>query len=50
MSDGLKITVNLGMDSNVGDIVDPDDPTDDSPNSGTGGNTGNNNRPDTGLE
>lgn len=46
MSDGLEIKVNLGIDSNVDDIVNPSDPDDedDTPN------TGNNNRPNTGLE
>ena len=45
MSDGLEITVNLGMDSNVDDIIDPDDDSGD-----TGNNNNNNNRPNTGLE
>ncbi len=50
ISDGLEIKVNLGMDSNIDDIIDPSDPddntSDDKPN--TGG--GNSNRPNTGLE
>ena len=45
MSDGLELTVNLGMDSNVDDIIDPDDDSGD-----TGNNDDNNNRPNTGLE
>ena len=47
MSDGLEIKVNLGMDSNVDDIVDPDDNDN---NSSSGENNGNNNKPSTGLE
>ena len=47
MSDGLEIKVNLGMDSNVDDIVDPDDNDN---NSSSGGSNGNNNKPSTGLE
>ena len=43
MSDGLEIKVNLGMDSNIDDIITPDDDTDDI-------NTDNQNKPDTGLE
>ena len=50
MSDGLEIKANLGMDSNIDDIIDPDDPDDNDNNSNSGGNNGNNNKPSTGLE
>ena len=41
MSDGLEIKVNLGMDSNIDDIIDPDDEDKKDPEE---------NRPNTGLE
>ena len=44
MSDGLEIKANLGIDSNVDDIVNPDKETDEEkPNE-------DNERPNTGLE
>ena len=47
MSDELEIKANLGMDSNIDDIIDPDDNDN---NSSSGENNGNNNKPSTGLE
>ena len=41
MSDGLEIKVNLGMDSNIDDIIDPDDEDKKDPEES---------RPNTGLE
>ena len=49
MSDGLEITVNLGMDSNVDDIVNPDEPNNSENNNNNQGNT-TPERPNTGLE
>ncbi len=43
MSDGLEIKVNLGMDSNIDDIITPDDDNENT-------NTDSQNKPNTGLE
>lgn len=56
MSDNLEINVNLGMDSNMDDIINSDPSENNSSTPGNGNNSDNtsgsagNNRPNTGLE
>lgn len=52
MSDGLEIEVNLGMDSNIGDMINPEEENNNNNSSfgNNNNNNNNNNNQDTGLE